>query len=134
LEGPEVMTVVDDATKKGRGGFTGNPDDDYKFKTPQLYNLKGLQFFGHGGSFSSVKEIIEYKNEAIAENTDVPANKLSPFFEPLHLTETEIDQLTLFIENSLYDDNLMRYVPESLPSGNCFPNADFMSSSDLGCN
>lgn len=134
LEGPEVTTVVDDATKKGRGGFTGNPDDDYKFKTPQLYNLKGLQFFGHGGSFSSVKEIIEYKNEAIAENTEVPANKLSPFFEPLNLTETEIDQLTVFIENSLYDDNLMRYVPESLPSGNCFPNADYMSSSDLGCN
>ncbi|MFC0603817.1 cytochrome-c peroxidase [Winogradskyella pulchriflava] len=134
LEGPEVLTVVDEATKKGRGGFTGNPDDDYKFKTPQLYNLKGLQFFGHGGTFNSVKEVIEYKNEAIAENAAVPSTQLSQFFVPLNLTETEINQLTAFVESALYDDNLQRYVPESLPSGNCFPNADYMSSSDLGCN
>lgn len=134
LEGPEVLTVIDEATKKGRGGFTGNPDDDYKFKTPQLYNLRGIQFFGHGGSFSTIKEIIEYKNEAVAENNAVPSNKLSSFFVPLDLTETEINQLTLFLEKSLYDDNLQRYVPESLPSGNCFPNADTISSSDLGCN
>jgi len=28
----------------GRGGFTQNPEDDYKFKTPQLYNLKDSPF------------------------------------------------------------------------------------------
>jgi cytochrome c peroxidase len=133
LEGAEIMTVVDLATKKGRGGFTGNPEDDYKFKTPQLYNLKNIQFLGHGGNFQTIKEVVEYKNEANSENADVPQDKLSSLFVPLNLSETEINQLTAFLETSLYDDNLQRYVPESLPSGNCFPNADAMSSSDLGC-
>ncbi|WP_232817875.1 cytochrome-c peroxidase [Winogradskyella tangerina] len=72
LEGEEILTVIDDATKRGRGGFTGNSEDDYKFKTPQLYNLKDVNFFGHGGSFQSVKDVIEYKNNAIAENEIVP--------------------------------------------------------------
>lgn len=134
LEGSEIMTNVDEATQKGRGGFTGNSEDDYKFKTPQLYNLKGIQFFGHGGNFQSVKEVIEYKNEANSENVIVPQGQLSPNFVPLNLTETEINQLTLFLENALYDDNLQRYVPDNLPSGNCFPNADSSSSADLGCN
>ena len=134
LEGDEILTSIDEGTRKGRGGFTGNSQDDYKFKTPQLYNLKDVNFFGHGGSFQSVRDIIIYKNEAVAENELVPANQLSPFFVPLNLSDTEIDQLTLFLEKSLYDDNLQRYVPETLPSGNCFPNADNMSSSDLGCN
>ncbi|BAO75131.1 cytochrome c551 peroxidase [Winogradskyella sp. PG-2] len=134
LEGTEVATIVDERTKKGRGGFTGNAEDDYKFKTPQLYNLKDVQFFGHGGNFQTVKEVVEYKNTAISENAIVPQDKLSSLFVPLNLTETEINQLTIFLETSLYDDNLQRYVPESLPSGYCFPNADDMSSSDLGCN
>lgn len=134
LQGPEVMTVVDDVTKRGRGGFTGNPQDDYKFKTPQLYNLKDVQFFGHGGTFTSVREIIEYKNEAISENSNVSSSQLSSLFVPLNLSETDIELLTIFIEEALYDDNLTRYVPEALPSGNCFPNADTQSSSDLGCN
>jgi cytochrome c peroxidase len=134
LSGSEILTVVDEGTKKGRGGFTGNPEDDYKFKTPQLYNLKDVQFFGHGGSFETIKEVVEYKNEANSQNAIVSQDKLSSLFVPLNLNETEIDQLTTFLETSLYDDNLQRYVPESLPSGNCFPNADYMSSSDLGCN
>ena len=134
LAGENVLTVVDEATKKGRGGFTGNSEDDYKFKTPQLYNLKDVTFYGHGGSFKTVKEIITYKNEAVHENSDVSSNKLSPLFQPLNLTEDEIDLITLFVENSLYDANLKRYQPNSLPSGNCFPNADSQSSIDMGCN
>ena len=134
LQGPEIMTVIDDATKRGRGGFTGNPNDDYKFKTPQLYNLKDVGFFGHGGTFTSVREVIEYKNKAVAENSEVPSSQLSPFFVPLGLTENEIDLLVTFLEEALYDNNLSRYVPDSLPTGNCFPNADPQSSSDLGCN
>ncbi|MEW4923556.1 cytochrome c peroxidase [Algibacter sp. 2305UL17-15] len=133
LAGENIMTVVDEATKKGRGGFTGNPDDDYKFKTPQLYNLTDAGFYGHGASFKSIRDIISYKNKAIQENSEVPSNKLSESFIPLNLSEEEVDLLTMFVENSLYDANLKRYQPESLPSGNCFPNADSQSSIDMGC-
>ena len=134
LAGENVLTVIDEATKKGRGGFTGNSEDDYKFKTPQLYNLKDVDFYGHGGSFTSVRDIISYKNEAAHENSDVSSNKLSSLFQPLNLTDEEVDLITLFVENSLYDPNLKRYQPVSLPSGNCFPNADSQSSIDMGCN
>lgn len=126
--------IIDEATKKGRGGFTGKEEDNYKFKIPSLYNLKDVSHFGHGGSFTSVKEIIEYKNKAIAENNNVPKSQLASDFIPLNLTTEEIDDLTAFIENGLYDNNLNRYTPESLPSGNCFPNADSESKSDMGCN
>ena len=134
LAGENVLTVIDETTKKGRGGFTGNSEDDYKFKTPQLYNLKDVDFYGHGGSFTSVRDIISYKNEAVHENSDVSSNKLSSLFHPLNLTDEEVDLIALFVENSLYDPNLKRYQPVSLPSGNCFPNADSQSSIDMGCN
>lgn len=133
LEGEAIFNTIDDATKRGRGGFTGNPEDDYKFKTPQLYNLKDVAFYGHGGTFTSIRDIVSYKNNGTQENMDVPSEALSPFFTPLNLTEEEIDYITLFIENSLHDNNLERYTPTVLPSGNCFPNADSESSADMGC-
>lgn len=134
LEGPGVFrTSPSDNENLGRGGFTGNADDDYKFKTPQLYNLKDSPFFGHGGNFSSVREVVEYKNLGIAENPTVPASQLAEEFHPLNLTDQEITDLVNFIEYSLYDANLMRYVPSDLPSGNCFPNNDAISIIDQGC-
>ena len=116
----------------GRGGFTGNPGDNYKFKIPQLYNLKDSPFFGHGGTFTSVREVIEYKNQAISSEPIDP-NQLSEQFRPLDLTEHEITALVAFIEEALYDDDLVRYTPNSLPSGACFPNADPRSREDLHC-
>ncbi len=133
LAGNDVVNDVDDATKLGRGGFTGNPLDDYKFKTPQLYNLTDVGFFGHGGSFTSVRAVIEYKNNAVKENTEVSESALSPLFTSLNLTESEIDDIVAFLETGLYDNNLSRYAPDELPSGNCFPNADDESSVDMGC-
>ena len=134
LDGPGVYgTSPDNTANLGRGGFTGNADDDYKFKTPQLYNLKDSPFFGHGGNFTSVRKIVEYKNAGIAENTTVPETQLAEQFHPLNLTEQEITDLVNFIEYSLYDANLMRYVPSDLPSGNCFPNNDAISIIDQGC-
>lgn len=133
LAGEDILTTIDDATKRGRGGFTGNTQDDYKFKTPQLYNLKDVTFFGHGGSFQSVEEVIQYKNNAVAENQTVPTTQLSSMFQPLNLSDSQIEAITTFVENALYDSNLQRYVPDALPSGNCFPNADTVSSQDMGC-
>ena len=133
LSGEDMHLLPSASDKLGRGGFTKNPEDAYAFKTPTLYNLKGLRFLGHGGSFSSVRDVIMYKNNGVSENTEVPEENLDPLFIPLGLTEMEIDQLTDFVEISLYDDNLERYVPESLPTGACFPNADQQSREDMNC-
>jgi cytochrome c peroxidase len=52
--------------------FTGRADDEYKFKTPQLYNLIDTPFYGHGGSFATVRDVVEYKNAGDPQNAVVP--------------------------------------------------------------
>ena len=131
LNGADV--VNGSADDLGRGGFTGDPNDHYKFKTPQLYNLKDSPFYGHGGTFHSVREVIEYKNNATPEKGSIPESLLDEEFHPLNLTDAEITDLTNFIENALYDPYLVRYTPDALPSGLCFPNNDALSQIDQGC-
>jgi len=126
----------EDPTKpehKGRGGFTGNPEDLYKFKTPQLYNLTDSKFYGHGATFHSVREVVEYLNAAEPQDKSIPASQISSMFKPLGLTSTEIDDLVAFLEKGLYDSDLSRYVPTSLPSGFCFPDNDPQARQDRGC-
>lgn len=133
LEGDGIFSAVDDATKKGRGGFTNNPDDNYKFKVPQLYSITYNGFYGHGSSFNSLKDVIKYKNNAKKENANVPDDMLDPNFIPLGLTNQEIDDVVQFLKEGLNDDQLHRYAPDNLMSGNCFPNNDSASQADLGC-
>lgn len=64
----------------------------------------------------------------------MPNSALDSRFIPLNLTEEEINLLTVFVEEALDDNNLNRYTPNSVMSGNCFPNNDSQSQSDLGCN
>jgi cytochrome c peroxidase len=125
--------TVPDATRKGRGGFTGLPEDDYKFKTPQLYNLGDSPFLGHGASFATVRQVIEYKNAGVPQNSMVPLARMSPLFTPLGLTPEEVDDLVAFVSTALYDSRLMRYVPQRLPSGNCFPVNDPQAQEELDC-
>jgi cytochrome c peroxidase len=122
-----------EASRQGRGGFTGVDEDYFKFKTPQIYNVADNTFLGHGASFQNAREVIEYKNAALAQNPFVPADRLSPLFVPLGLTAPEIDALVAFVEGALYDPDLFRFVPETLPSGNCTPMNDPQARMDLGC-
>ncbi len=119
---------------KGRGSFTKAATDMYKFKVPQLYNLSNSTFYGHGGNFNSIKDVVAYKNKAVAQNTNVPASQLASEFKALNLSDAEVDQITTFLKKGLYDANLKRYEPSTLPSGYCFPNADAQSKTDQGCN
>lgn len=116
----------------GRGGFTLREEDMHAFKTPQLYNLKDSPFYGHGGTFYSVTEVIDYKVTGLPAKAGASAS-LDADFQPLELTETEQAALHEFLEDALHDGHLDRYVPDALPSGHCFPNNDPQSSMDLGC-
>lgn len=123
---------VDEATSKGRGGFTQRVEDNYKFKIASLYNLADTNVFGHGASFSSIREVVEYKNRAIPQK-DIPASQLDYRFLPLGLNSADVDDLVVFLESALYDPNLQRYVPDELPSGACIVVADEQSMQDLDC-
>lgn len=122
-----------DKERLGRGGFTGNDEDLYAFKIPQLYNLRDSPFYGHGSSIASIRDIVAYKNKGEKENADVPDEYLSPDFKPLGLTEAEVTLITEFIEEALYDRALSRYVPTNVFSGNCFPFNDPLANNQMGC-
>ena len=129
----DTIGEVNEATKHGRGGFTGDDLDRFKFKVPPLYNLIDTEVFGHGASFTSVEEVVRYKVAAIPQHPQVEITDLDYRFTPVDLTEEEITNLIEFLEKSLHDADLMRYVPESLPSGNCPINNDEESRQELGC-
>ncbi len=122
---------ADDRRNFGRGAFTKDPADNYKFKVPGIYNMEGTPFYFHGASKRSLREVIEYKNIAQSENENV--TELSNKFLPLNLTEDEITYLTAFVKNALRDPDVERFQPVELPSGSCFPNSDPDSQADLGC-
>ena len=136
LVGPDILIKDELAHAKagfGRGSYTGQTEDDFKFKTPQLYNLKYVNALGHGASFPDLRSVIEYKNNGVPENGRVPADKISDKFAPLNLTDKELDDLIYFLEEGLFDPFIQRYEPNSLPTGLCFPNNDEQSRLDRGC-
>jgi len=131
--GVAFNTSKDDVRNLGRGEYSGNPEDNHKFKIPQLYNLGDSPFFFHGSSKYDLKEVVEYFNEGIPENADVPVEQIARQFKPLNLTDQQVEDLTVFLETGLRDPNLNRYVPEQVLSGFCFPNNDLFSQIELGC-
>jgi cytochrome c peroxidase len=131
---PSFGTSSEDIRNLGRASYTGNTEDNYKFKVPQLYNLSDTPFYFHGSSYTDLRELVIYFDQAIPENQNVPESQISNLFVPLNLTDEEIDNLTSFLNRSLRDPSLERYYPDQVLSGNCFPNADFQSRMDLGCN
>lgn len=109
-----IHGVIEEQARLGRGGFTQNPDQYYQFKVPQLYNLADSDIFGHGASFHSIKEVVQYKNLAVPQNADAMAN-LDPLFQPLNLSIREVNELTTFLTTALRDPDLARYFPSRLP-------------------
>ena len=128
-----LNTSETDARNLGRGLFTNNPDDAYKFKVPQLYNLRDYKTYFHGSSKESLEEVLDFKIQAKSENSAVSDADLSPLFQPIDLTSEERSNLLEFLKEGLYDKDYSRFVPSELPSGLCFPNNDARSRTDLGC-
>jgi cytochrome c peroxidase len=125
-------TSVNDLRNFGRGGFTQKEEDLYKFKVPSIYNMKDSPFYFHGSSKHTLWGVVEYFNAAIPENERVDKN-ISSYFHPLNLGTIEIQQLVTFLSDGLRDPDLNRYMPDEVLSGNCFPNNDPESKSEMGC-
>ena len=125
-------TSAQDPRILGRGMFTGNESDMYKFKVPQLYNLHDYVSFFHGSSKSSIEDVIEFKIKAESENPLVGNDKVA--LSERQLTQEEKENLANFLRHALHDDNMERYMPDAVLSGKCFPNNDSESKEDIGCN
>ncbi len=128
-----LKTSEADRRNLGRGGFTGKTEDMYRFRVPQLYNLGDSGPYFHGSSKQTLRDVVEYFNKGIPENTHVPASQISPYFQPLNLSPAEERDIEIFLRDALHDPNLKRYVPDHVLSGFCFPNNDPQSRRDIGC-
>jgi cytochrome c peroxidase len=128
----DITGSVSENASLGRGGFTGIEEDAYRFKIPQLYNLSETTVFGHGASFRSIRDVVEYKN-AGQPQYEATREHLDSRFVPLGLSEQEIRDLVTFLETGLQDPEIRRYVPTITPTGTCAPNADEQSKRDLNC-
>lgn len=98
----------------GRQEITHDPDHAYKFRSLTLRQLKEARTFFHNGSFSSLRDVVSYFNEGIPQDREFAgqAKTLEPRFtnprgsqaeRGLGLTEAQIDDITDFLENGLYD-------------------------------
>jgi Di-haem cytochrome c peroxidase len=111
------------AEDTGRQEITHNPADAYKFRVLTLRQLKGAGTFFHNGSFTSIRDVVQYFNAGVPQDpTAGAATTLSPrFTNPrgtgypagLGLTSQQVDDLADFLENALYDDALVHFDPKS---------------------
>jgi cytochrome c peroxidase len=115
----------------GRFSVSNDKRDLFKFRAMTVRQLAGNGPFFHGGSAATLEDVVRYKNAGIP---DQDISTLSDLFRPLNLSEEEVYSLTVFLEESLYDPTFeTRHVPDSVPSGFCFPNNDQVSRYDSGC-
>ncbi|MBP6821884.1 MAG: hypothetical protein KA368_10085, partial [Acidobacteria bacterium] len=108
----------------GRGEITGRAEDNFKFRSLTLRQLKdsGGQLM-HSATFKTIREVVEYFNAGIPQDPAAIAagNVTSRFTNPrgansapgLGLNEADISALADFIENALYDPDFVSFNPNS---------------------
>ena len=98
----------------GREEITHDPAHAYKFRSLTLRQLKDARTFFHNGSFTSLREVVRYFNEGVPQDREFAGNAdtlETRFTQPrgedappgLGLNDAQIDALTEFLDNGLYD-------------------------------
>jgi hypothetical protein len=100
------------AEDTGREEISGKASDRFKFRSLTLRQLKDARTFFHSGSFTRVRDVVAYFNAGIPAD---PVAGSDPTLDPrftsprgastrgLGLTEAQVDDVTDFLENGLYD-------------------------------
>jgi hypothetical protein len=112
------------AEDTGRAEITHDVvNDGFKFRVLTLRQLKDGRNFMHNGSFTKVRDVVEYFNAGVPQDpTAARAGTLSKRFtnprgpgypRGLGLSEAQVNDLTEFLENALYDPALVKYEPRS---------------------
>ncbi len=100
------------AEDTGRAEITGNASHRYKFRSLTLRQLKTVGTFFHNGSFTSIRDVVQYFNAGVPQDATAGAEPTldARFTSPrgagttgLGLTPAQVDDLTDFITNGLYD-------------------------------
>ena len=107
----------------GRKEITGRDRDAFEFRTLTLRQLRDSGVFMHGGSLASLREVVEYFNAGIPQDLEAgTAPTITPRFthprgpgQPpgLGLGSKQVDDLTDFLENALFDPAFVEFDPDS---------------------
>jgi len=107
----------------GRREITGRDSDAFKFRSLTLRQLRGSGFFFHNGSFTNVRDVVQYFNAGVPQNAVTGAattltrrftNPRGPNSPPgLGLSEGEVDDIAAFLNDALYDPGLVTFDPKS---------------------
>src|SRR5882762_9923246 len=105
----------------GRQEITGRDSDIYKFRATTMRQLKGSRFFFHNGAFTTVRDVVQYFNAGVPQNPVTGASATPRFTNPrgsgspsgLGLTEDEVNAITDFLENALFDPAFVNFDPNS---------------------
>jgi len=103
----------------GRQEITHNADQAYKFRALTLRQLKDARTFFHNGSFTNLRDVVSYFNDGVPQDKQFAgqATTLEPRFthprgqgtpRGLGLDDDQIDALTDFLENGLYDPSFVQ--------------------------
>lgn len=92
---------------RGRGAITGIPDDNGRFKTPNLRNLELRGPFMHNGRFATIEEVVEFYNRG----GDFDAPNIDIRIRPLNLTVQERAALVAFLKRPLTDPRVANELP-----------------------
>jgi Di-haem cytochrome c peroxidase len=105
----------------GRREITARDSDTFKFRVLTLRQLKDARFFFHNGSFTSVKDVVRYFNVGMPQDAQAAgAGTLTTRFtfprgagarRGLGLNDRQVDDLTDFLENGLYDPAFVHFDP-----------------------
>ncbi len=118
-------TVLSDPNFRDRGRQDVNslPSSAFKFRAQELCQLRDSNLFTHNGLFTTVKQVVEYFNAGIPQDAEAAAagtleprftNPRGPGFPPgLGLSAYDVDCLTDFLENALYDPAFAKFDPNS---------------------
>jgi cytochrome c peroxidase len=115
----------------GRREITARDSDAFKFRVLTLRQLKDGKFFFHNGSFTRVKDVVQYFNRGVPQDAAAAgAGTLTPRFtnprgpgsaSGLGLSAEQVEDLTDFLENALYDPAFVHFDPNS-PTKTLEPN------------
>jgi cytochrome c peroxidase len=86
----------------GRGGFTGNPNENGKFKSPTLRNIALTAPYMHDGRFATLEEAVNHYSSGLVNSLTI--DPLMKFVDDggVALTTTEKNQIIAFL-NALTD-------------------------------
>lgn len=91
----------------GRGGITGNSDDNGRFKTPGLRNIELYTAFMHNGRFGTLEDVVDFYNRG----GDFPAPNVPDVIRPLELSPEQKADLVAFLRRPLTDPRVAAELP-----------------------